>query len=80
MRVWKYLKKSKIIHDAFEVGVTVKLIDGILEIAGGVILIFISPASLNRWVIYFTQSELIEDPRDVAANFLLHLAHDFTVG
>ena len=80
MRIWKHLKKSKIIHDAFEAGVTIKLIDGILEIVGGIILIFISPASFNRWVVYFTQSELIEDPKDVVANFLLHLAHNFTVG
>lgn len=79
MKFWPFLKKSKVIHDAFEAGVTIKLIDGILEIIGGVLLIFINPPNLNRWVDYFIQSKLFRGSQGAIANFLLYLAGDFTV-
>lgn len=78
MRSWQFLKKSQIIHDAFEVGVTIKLIDGILEIIGGVILIFINPLSLNRWVNYLVQSGPLQNSKE-GAGLLLGFARDFTV-
>lgn len=58
----------------FRVGVSLKGIDGILEIAAGAMLLFITPASILRLVAGLTQDELTEDPRDLVANALLRAA------
>lgn len=55
----------------FDVGVVLKGIDGILEIIGGFIFIFIHPTTINNAVIWLTQRELAEDPHDIIANWLV---------
>jgi len=70
---------SSILHKGFEVGILLKAIDGVLEIIGGILLIFLNPSRLNKLVAWLTQRELSEDPRDVVANFLLRLSSKFTV-
>jgi len=57
-------------HRIFIVSLWGKAIDGALEIAGGLILLLVSPAALNRLVIVLTQHELVEDPRDLVATAL----------
>ena len=63
----------------FEVGILLKGLDGILELIGGILLLAVSPASLNRTVTALTQHELSEDPHDLVANELQRLAHGLTV-
>ncbi len=70
---------SNILHKSFEIGILLKAIDGVLEIIGGILLIFLNPSRLSKLVIWLTQRELSEDPRDVVANFLLRLSSKFTV-
>jgi uncharacterized membrane protein len=61
-------------HRFFELGVIVKGIDGILQLAGGVALIFISPAALSAIAHFFLQGELSEDPKDFLVTIFLHAA------
>ena len=79
MKLWHFIKKNKIVHEIFEAGVTLKFIDGILEVLGGLLLAFINPNTFNNLVVFLTQGELSEDPHDWMANYLLHLAHSFTL-
>jgi uncharacterized membrane protein len=62
------------LYRVFALGIWVKGIDGVLEIVGGGLLLFISPTMLNQLVIGLTQHELVEDPRDVIATTLRHAA------
>ena len=59
-----------------------KGIDGVLEIIGGILLIFISPDQIHHMVKILTQHELSEDPHDLIASFLLsstqHLSQGLT--
>jgi len=71
--------KNNIVHRSFELGILLKGIDGILEIIGGVLLIFLNPARLNRLVVLLTQHELSQDPNDVISNFLLKLSASFSI-
>jgi uncharacterized membrane protein len=59
----------------FEVGIILKGLDGVLETIGGLLLLAISPATINRLVARLTQHELSEDPGDVIAGHLLGYAH-----
>jgi uncharacterized membrane protein len=62
----------------FEVGIVLKGLDGILETIGGLLLLAIAPATINRLAAKLTQHELSEDPKDFIANHLLGYTHGLT--
>ncbi len=85
MRVAKQTTAEKqrqrgIFHRIFELSICVKSIDGVLEIVGGVLLLLVSGATLNRLVGALTQHELVEDPRDWIANALRQAAAQLSAG
>jgi uncharacterized membrane protein len=63
---------------AFETGIVLKGLDGILELLGGLLLLVVSPAGIDRFVTALTRHELSEDPRDLVATHLLRLTHGLT--
>ncbi|HEY5563393.1 MAG TPA: DUF2127 domain-containing protein [Clostridiaceae bacterium] len=71
--------KNNIVHKSFEIGILLKAIDGILEIIGGFILMFLNPTTLNRLIFLLTQHELSEDPQDIIASFMVKLGSTFSV-
>jgi uncharacterized membrane protein len=64
----------------FEVGLLLKALDGLLEIAGGLLLFLIKPEYLNHLAATLTQHELAEDPRDFLATNILHSTQNLTAG
>lgn len=58
----------------FRVSVALKGLDGLLETVGGLVLLFVSPASINHLVRWATAHELTQDPHDLVARHLLHSA------
>lgn len=73
------LKEKKLIREAFDVGVVLKGIDGILEVIGGILLFFIKPQTIDNIVRFFTQHELSEDPHDLIANYFLNTAQNLAI-
>ncbi|HEY8805678.1 MAG TPA: DUF2127 domain-containing protein [Clostridium sp.] len=71
--------KNNLIHKSFQIGIILKGIDGILEIIGGFLLVFINPVRLNKLIVLLTQHELSEDPRDMIANFIIKLSSNFSI-
>lgn len=63
----------------FRAGVTLKGCDGVIEIVTGLGLLLASHAAIQTAVIFLTQNELIEDPRDFVANHLLGLAQTLSI-
>lgn len=76
----KALRRGRLLHVLFQIGVTAKGIDGTLEIVGGVLLLFISPTQLQPIARLLTQHELAEDPRDLVANYVLHSIQHLSTG
>ena len=62
----------------FELGIILKGLDGVLETIGGVLLLAVSPATINRLVSSLTQHELSEDPNDFIARTVLGYVHGLT--
>ena len=61
------------LDDTFLVSLVLKGIDGTLELVGGVLLLVLSPAALDRWARALFQHELSEDPNDFVATHILHV-------
>jgi uncharacterized membrane protein len=68
------MKKNKIWHILFLVGVFFKGLDGVLETLGGLIFLFLRHGALEKFARIVFRGELAEDPHDIIANYLINLA------
>jgi uncharacterized membrane protein len=57
----------------FDVALVLKGLDGLLELAGGILLLVVSPDALNHLAHRLTQHELSQDPHDFFAHHLLRV-------
>ncbi len=69
---------SPALDKTFKIGLVLKGLDGILEVAGGILLLFLSPHAIEHIVRMLTAHELSEDPHDLIARYLLHTASHLT--
>lgn len=73
-------RKEALLARTFAVSLILKGLDGVLELAGGFLLLVVSPAQMSSLARLLTQHELSEDPDDLIANAVLHLAGGATAG
>lgn len=71
-------RQGDLLDRAFLVGITLKGLDGLLEVLGGLLLLLVSPATINELARALTQHELSEDPHDFLATHLLHATGTLT--
>jgi uncharacterized membrane protein len=71
-------RKERTLHDAFEVSILLKGIDGIAELIGGILLLIVPPDTIQNIFLFFARDELAEDPKDFVANHLLHFVERFS--
>src|ERR1700736_6657019 len=74
---------SRSLDRTFRISVGLKGLDGALEVIGGLVLLFVRPATLQQLVRTITEHELSQDPHDFVARHLLrsagHLTHGTTI-
>jgi uncharacterized membrane protein len=70
---------DKLLDRTFFVSLIVKLVDGVLELVGGVVLLLMAPGQIQRAVAAVTRGELAEDPNDLVANLLVRYAGQLNV-
>ena len=73
------MARSKL-HVAFEIGVILKGLNGLLELVGGILLLVFPPSTIQRFVVGLTQNELSRDPNDFIATHLRAAAEHLSVG
>lgn len=73
-------KATSRLDQIFEVGILLKGVDGLLEVAGGILLLLIKPEYLNQIAATLTQHELAEDPRDFFSTYILHSTQNLASG
>ena len=69
---------SPALDKTFKIGLVLKGLDGILEVAGGILLLFLSPHAIEHLARALTAHELSEDPHDLIARYILHTASHLT--
>jgi uncharacterized membrane protein len=62
----------------FAIGIVLKGLNAVVEIVGGLLLLFLTPARIHNVLVMLTQEELSEDPGDFIANRILHTANGLT--
>ena len=68
------------LHLAFEIGVILKGINGLLELFGGFVLLVMPSGTLQALVTRLTANEISEDPHDFIATHLRDAAHHLSAG
>lgn len=76
--LFDWFKRGDLLDRAFLVGIVLKGLDGILEVGGGLLLLLVSPSTIDQVVRTLTQHELSEDPHDFMATHLLHFSGSLT--
>ena len=67
------------IHQIFQLSILLKAAHALIECGGGIALALVSTHTIVDLVNWFTQDELVEDPKDFVATHLLHWAQAFSV-
>jgi uncharacterized membrane protein len=67
-RTWRHA-----LDESYRVSLVFKGIDGALELIGGLLLLAVSPTTMDRLARAVFQHELSEDPNDFVARHVLHL-------
>lgn len=79
VKLKEFNSENNLVHKSFEIGILLKGIDGVLEIIGGILLIFLNPVRLNKLVVLLTQHELSQDPDDIISNFMIKFSSNFSI-
>jgi uncharacterized membrane protein len=72
------VKRSRL-HVAFQIGVVLKGLNGLLELIGGTLLLLFPPSAIQRIVVELTHNELSKDPNDFIATHLRSAAEHLSV-
>jgi uncharacterized membrane protein len=71
--------KNSVLHISFEIGLLLKGLNSLLEIAGGFLLLYFNPDRLHRLILLLTQHRLTQDPRDVLVLFIIKITSGYSV-
>jgi uncharacterized membrane protein len=69
-----WLLRGQLRERLFRISVLLKGLDAALEIVGGIAFWAVTPGLIVRVVGLLTQDEIAEDPHDLVANYLRHVA------
>jgi len=71
-------RRAEIGHVVFWIGLSLKAIDAVLEVVGGVVLALVATQAIEELVSHLAQGELREDPTDLVARYALAYLGDVT--
>jgi uncharacterized membrane protein len=71
---------SKALDKVFTGGILLKGASGLFELISGFALFFVNPADIHRFISFLTNNELLEDPHDKLAQYLLHATQHINTG
>ena len=71
------LSRRSLLHGTFEIGITLKCIDGAVQVLGGLLLLVFTPASLQSWIHTVFRHVFGLGPHGRLASEILNTALDF---
>lgn len=76
----KKIFSKKIIDRIFELAILLKGIFGFFEILAGIVLAVSGKLVASNVIVALTQQEILEDPKDFIANYMIKVVNSFPVG
>ena len=73
------IRFRRLLHNSFVVGLILKGLNGLAELVGATVILFVTPEEVRSFVRALTFHELTEDPNDMLANALLNMAKSFSL-
>lgn len=67
------------IHRLFNISLIVKGLFSIIEVVGGLLVLYVNQQFILNFVLSVTADELSDDPNDFFANFFVHSAQQFSL-
>ncbi len=80
MKKLDWFQPDTLLDKFFEASVIVKGVEGVLETLAGFFVLFVGSQSLANWALQISQHELVDDPTDVFANYILHTGQHLASG
>ncbi|HEX4075936.1 MAG TPA: DUF2127 domain-containing protein [Candidatus Acidoferrales bacterium] len=74
------MNAKSLLHGTFRTGVAMKCVDGLFEMAGGILLWFVKPAAMGSTLRMLCLREFSRDPHDFIAVHLLHTSEKLAHG
>ena len=68
---------KKIIDKIFEIGILIKSFFGFFEVLTGIVIATSGRLIVNNLIIALTQQEILDDPNDFFANYLIKISNNF---
>ncbi len=75
-----WFQPKTLLDKTYEVGIIIKGIDGVLEIIGGLLVLFLSPTAVNSITHFLTQHSLQENSHAIIANHIVKLGDHLASG
>ena len=72
--------EEKTIGELFKLSVMLKGVHAVIEIAGGLLLFALPSIIFSQFAVWLTQAELLDDPNDAIANYVLNLGTQLSLG
>jgi uncharacterized membrane protein len=69
-----------LLDKTYEIGIIIKGIDGILELAGGILVLTLSPGMITGITRFLTENSLQNDPHNVIATHIAKEGHNLAAG
>lgn len=80
MKLPREYENKKHIDLLFKISLVIKAVSALIEVSAGFVAIFITQHFIVKTLAFFTQDELIEDPNNGFANYIINSVNHFTSG
>jgi len=74
------LPREATLRRLFHIGLWLKAAHSVIEIVGGLLLYLVTDETIRHFAQALTSHELLEDPRDVVANYIVRSTESFSGG
>lgn len=75
-----FFRPQTLLDKAYEIGIIIKGVDGVLELIGGILVLTISPHMVGSLTDFLTQDALQENPHNFIATHIVKAGHSLAAG
>ena len=76
----KWFHPRTLLDKTYEIGILIKGIDGVLELAGALLLVVVPTSAIRSLTHLLTANELANDPHDFLASHVAHFGNELAKG